>query len=209
MKTKSLLHSFLFVTSAVLFLTSCSGDKKQDAAGNKEDHGVQENSGAAETDGLQANAPQFEVDATFRKQLEGVFINYVRLKDALVSSDAKKTGEKAAETSQALADVDMTLLSGAAHNDWMNYRNAMAQSLNAIKSETDIEGQRKAFSTLSDNLYRSIKAFGLAGSTAYYEFCPMAFNDEGAYWLSDASQIRNPYFGDKMLGCGEVKEKLR
>jgi Cu(I)/Ag(I) efflux system membrane fusion protein len=37
----------------------------------------------------------------------------------------------------------------------------------------------------------------------------MAFNNEGAYWLSDSEQIRNPYFGDKMLTCGVVKEKLQ
>lgn len=209
MKTKSLFYLILFVTSAVLFLTSCSGDNKQDTAGKQEDQGVHGHGGAAESDDLQVKTPQFQVDATFTKQLEGVFINYVQLKDALVSSDAKKAQEKAVETNQALADVDMTLLSGAAHNDWMTYSNAMAQSLNAIKSESDIEAQRKHFSTLSGSLYKSIKAFGLAGSMAYYEYCPMAFNDEGAYWLSDAAQIRNPYFGDKMLTCGEVKEKLR
>jgi Cu(I)/Ag(I) efflux system membrane fusion protein len=37
----------------------------------------------------------------------------------------------------------------------------------------------------------------------------MAFNDKGAYWLSDKEAIRNPYFGDKMLTCGSVEETLR
>jgi Cu(I)/Ag(I) efflux system membrane fusion protein len=36
----------------------------------------------------------------------------------------------------------------------------------------------------------------------------MAFNNSGAYWLSDNATIRNPYFGDKMLSCGSVEEKL-
>jgi hypothetical protein len=36
----------------------------------------------------------------------------------------------------------------------------------------------------------------------------MAFNDQGAYWISDREEIRNPYFGDKMLTCGVVKEEL-
>jgi hypothetical protein len=49
----------------------------------------------------------------------------------------------------------------------------------------------------------------LGGTTAYYEFCPMAFNNSGAYWLSDNAVIRNPYFGDKMLTCGSVEEELR
>ena len=101
----------------------------------------------------------------------------------------------------------MKLLSGAAHNDWMTYLAPIESSLKEIQSSGDVEVQRKSFSTLSDNLYKSIKAFGI-GKDAYYEFCPMAFNNEGGYWLSDQDQIRNPYFGKAMLTCGEVKEKL-
>jgi hypothetical protein len=81
--------------------------------------------------------------------------------------------------------------------------------LKEIQASTDIEAQRKAFSSLSDNLYKSVKAFGLGGTEAFYDYCPMAFNNEGAYWLSDQQQIKNPYFGDKMLTCGSVKEKLK
>lgn len=36
----------------------------------------------------------------------------------------------------------------------------------------------------------------------------MAFDDEGAYWFSDSKEIRNPYFGDVILKCGETKEKI-
>jgi hypothetical protein len=103
----------------------------------------------------------------------------------------------------------MKLLSGAAHNDWMSYLLSIQNSLKEIENASDIEVQRKAFSALSENLYKSIKAFGLGGSEAFYEYCPMAFNNEGAYWLSDQTTIRNPYFGDAMLTCGVVKEKLQ
>ena len=91
----------------------------------------------------------------------------------------------------------------------MNYLTPIQSSLKEIQGSTDIEAQRKAFSNLSDNLYKGAKAFGLGGKEIFYAYCPMAFNNEGAYWLSDQQQIRNPYFGDKMLTCGEVKEKLK
>ena len=51
--------------------------------------------------------------------------------------------------------------------------------------------------------------FGLANKTAYYQFCPMANNDKGAYWFSETEEIRNPYFGDTMMGCGETKETIK
>jgi hypothetical protein len=91
----------------------------------------------------------------------------------------------------------------------MSYLVPIQESLKEIQGGSDIEAQRKAFSALSDNLYKSVKAFGLGGREAFYEYCPMAFNNEGGYWLSDKEEIRNPYFGDKMLTCGEVKEKLK
>jgi hypothetical protein len=36
----------------------------------------------------------------------------------------------------------------------------------------------------------------------------MAFDNKGADWLSDVSEVVNPYFGESMPGCGEVKEIL-
>jgi Cu(I)/Ag(I) efflux system membrane fusion protein len=37
----------------------------------------------------------------------------------------------------------------------------------------------------------------------------MAEKDKGAYWFSETKEIRNPYFGDEMLGCGENRETLK
>jgi Cu(I)/Ag(I) efflux system membrane fusion protein len=36
----------------------------------------------------------------------------------------------------------------------------------------------------------------------------MANNDQGANWLSTYSEIRNPYFGDMMLSCGETHDTI-
>jgi Cu(I)/Ag(I) efflux system membrane fusion protein len=36
----------------------------------------------------------------------------------------------------------------------------------------------------------------------------MAFDNKGAYWLSNVSEIKNPYFGEKMLTCGSVQDSL-
>jgi hypothetical protein len=53
-----------------------------------------------------------------------------------------------------------------------------------------------------------LKAFGANDRTLYYQHCPMANNDKGGNWISQTSEIKNPYFGDKMLKCGETKETL-
>lgn len=205
-----MFYSLLLSAAAFTFLANCSGNKKDDHA-DHEDHAAKDTTehASGSTAAAEAGEPQFQVDASFQSQLSSVFTSYVSLKNAFVSSDANKVKAEASATQQALVKVDMKKLSGAAHNDWMNYTSGIESSLKEIEGSTDIEAQRKSFSTLSDNMYKSIKAFGLGGANAFYEFCPMAFNNEGAYWISEAEEIRNPYFGDKMLTCGTVKEKLK
>jgi hypothetical protein len=202
MKTKTIFFSLLLSATTFAFL-NCSGNKKEETTATHDEHA---SGSSAEAE---ASGPLLQVDPKFQQQLAAVFTAYVELKDAFVATDAGKVKAEAKETLDALAKVDMKLLTGAAHNDWMNYLSPLQSSLKEIEASSDIEAQRKSFSTVSDNLYKSVKAFGLGGVTAFYEYCPMAFNNEGAYWLSDKDQIRNPYFGDQMLTCGQVKEKLK
>lgn len=190
----------------IVMLAACSGNKNESAADTAHHH---DTAHAVAATPAKANKPQFNVDTAFQQQLAAVFSAYVQLKEAFVSSDATQVGAEATKTTTALGAVDIGLLSGAAHNDWMAYLAPMQSSLESIQASSDIEAQRKAFSTLSDNLYKSVKAFGLGGAQAYYVFCPMAFDNEGGYWLSDQQQIRNPYFGSSMLTCGQVEETLR
>ena len=210
MKIRSMFYSLLLSAAAFTLLVNCSGNKKDEHEGHN-DQAAKESAehASASTTAAEAGEPQFQVDEKFQNQLAAVFTSYVELKDAFIASDAGKVKDEAKQTDESLEKVDMKLLSGAAHNDWMSYLTPIQNSLKEIQGSNDIEAQRKAFSNLSDNLYKSVKAFGLGGKDAYYEYCPMAFNNEGAYWLSDQEQIRNPYFGDKMLTCGEVKEKLK
>jgi Cu(I)/Ag(I) efflux system membrane fusion protein len=200
MKTKMLFFSLLFACTALVLSANCSGKKEHD-------HHDMGNTAVTEPDQNNATEITYSTDPAFQKQLAEVFTSYVALKDAFVASDETKIKTSTAETQKSLAKVDMKLLKGAEHNDWMTYSASIESSLKKIAASTDIEAQRKTFSSLSDALYKSVKAFGLGGVKAYYEFCPMAL-DGGAYWLSNEEKIRNPYFGDKMLTCGSVKEKL-
>lgn len=203
MKTKSHIVSLIMAAIAFMALLSCGGKKE---AGNNNQYAATE---AEEKTTAQPTAPLFTVDAAFQQQLAAVFTSYVSLKESFVASDPATVKSSATNVAQALVKADMKLLTGAAHNDWMNYFGGMEGALKEMQAADDIEAQRAAFKNLSDSLYKSIKAYGLGGATAYYEYCPMAFNNTGAYWLSDNSTIRNPYFGDKMLSCGAVEETLQ
>ena len=151
---------------------------------------------------------KFNVSMDFVMQLNTVFEKYIGLKDAFVQSDVKKAIQTAGVMEKSLADIDMKLLTGDEHTQWMNSTGKLNNLLKHIQSSNDIEEQRKDFSNLSSEFYKVVKKFGLMGKTAYYQFCPMAFNEKGAYWLSTTQEIRNPYFGDQMLTCGDNRETL-
>ena len=142
----------------------------------------------------------------FSKQLMNVVGHYLSLKDALVASNTSLAGQSAEKFLMALEKVDMSLLIGDAHLYWMEKLEPLKAHGNGIRESEDIEEQRKQFSFLTNTLVASLTAFGTGGNTLYLQHCPMAFNNEGADWLSREEAIQNPYFGDKMLTCGSVKE---
>lgn len=147
-----------------------------------------------------------DVPEEFRKQLTRFVQSYLPIKDALVKTDAKETQSTVSPAKSNLSKVDMKLLDGKAHDIWMDLLRPMQNSLDKIAQTSDVEEQRKHFEILSDNLIDAVEYFGVVENTIYRQYCPMAFKDQGAYWLSSEKQIRNPYFGDMMLTCGEVKE---
>lgn len=151
----------------------------------------------------------YEANDQFKTQLSGLLDPYLLIKDALVQTDVEKASQAANQFILLLKKVDMKLVKGEAHNAWMKLLETLNDSGKKIGSSTDVEVQRKSFSALSDAYYAVIQQFNVTGLQAYYQFCPMAFNDQGAYWISRDSKIQNPYFGDKMMTCGVTKSDLK
>lgn len=149
-----------------------------------------------------------ETPEEFKKQLENLNEKYLVLKDHLVDTDADKTAKSTQEILEALSSVDMLLLKGKAHEYWMEKLNQIEGETKSIAQTNDIEAQRTMFVKLSESLIETVKVFGVDQQVVYVEFCPMANNNEGAFWLSEETQIRNPYFGEQMMQCGSVEDTL-
>lgn len=163
----------------------------------------------ATDEGVTASQPLSDINPTFKAQLTKVYNTYLNMKDAFVATDAKKVANEAKDVIKSLKAVDMALLKGDAHMMWMGQLETLNSTINAISKSNDIEKQRQEFVQFNLAFYKSVKMFGLENVTAYYQYCPMANNDKGAYWLSETEAIRNPYFGDAMLSCGETKETIK
>ncbi|MGB4973666.1 MAG: efflux RND transporter periplasmic adaptor subunit, partial [Cyclobacteriaceae bacterium] len=151
----------------------------------------------------------FEVNDKFKSQISAMLNPYLTLKDAFVKTNSSEAANAAKEVKTALGKVDMKLVKGDAHNAWMELLEALNSSVTTMSTSSDVEMQRKSFSDFTDKYYLAIQQFNISGLEAYYQFCPMAFNNQGAYWISKNNQIQNPYYGDKMMRCGETKSELK
>ncbi|PHS52089.1 MAG: efflux transporter periplasmic adaptor subunit [Lutibacter sp.] len=141
----------------------------------------------------------------FKKQLEIVFNQYISLKDALTNDASDVTKTAAKEILNAMVKVDMKLLTDhEAHNHWMTISKEIKSSATSISETNDIIIQRGHFKHLSAHLTKAVKLFGV-NQKVYEQFCSMADNKKGAYWLSLNKKINNPYYGTKMSKCGETK----
>jgi hypothetical protein len=128
-------------------------------------------------------------------QFNDIFQSYLSMKDAMVKSDAIATKEFAMKL-----------------NEKLNSFKAKKQFLTLTKyiaTETDIEKQRVAFLNLSIMMIELTKTQKLKTGAAYVAYCPMADNNNGGFWLTDENAIRNPYFGDRMMKCGKIKETIK
>lgn len=117
---------------------------------------------------------------------------YLSVKTALVKDDYT-TAKKSAERLSLAIDK-----SGA-----FKQKSELTKYTDLIKNATTIEGQRKEFAKLSVTLWSHIKAQKPTETTLYYQYCPM----KKAYWISNKSEIENPYYGKSMLNCGKIAEK--
>ena len=127
-------------------------------------------------------------------QNTSIFLNrYMQVKNALVNSDSK-TASMQLDSLKAELEADAPFKT----------KDSLLNSVQKMAKETELEKQRIAFSDVSLEMWNLVKQSGSLDQDVYYDYCPM----KKAYWLSNEAEIKNPYYGSKMLSCGSVKDKV-
>ncbi len=154
-------------------------------------------------------ATEAKTSMDFIMQLNKVYDKYIILKNAFVASNVSGVKKAAEELRQSIDETDMNLISGDAMDIWMQLLPDLKKQILQVISSENLKEQREEFSGFNDVFYNVIKTIGLKGKTVYYQYCPMMNDNRGAYWLSEEKDIKNPYYGDEMLTCGETRETFR
>lgn len=155
---------------------------------------------------MRPESKTMEVPQDFREQITVLAEAYFEVKNALVDDDAGAAKAALDKVGLSLDKVEMQKLKGQAHDHWMALKEQLSGTVKMMRNADSLETLREHFTMLSENMLEVTESFGLEKEKVYKDFCPMAFDNKGAFWLSETEDIRNPYFGDAMLTCGEVKE---
>jgi len=98
--------------------------------------------------------------------------------------------------------------SGTIRENAKYFAGTISGSATAIKGEPKLEEKLREFDMITDALWSLTRTVKYDRQKIYYQFCPMAFDNRGAYWLSDKRDIQNPYFAGKMPDCGELADSV-
>ena len=157
---------------------------------------------------------------TFNSGIDRLVDKYFEIKDAFVDADTAKAKSAARQL------VSLTDSSGLVElkKDASGIFESAAMQMNDVKlnaesllKQTDLTEMRQDFRMIGESIYPLLKTIHYEGKTLYWQNCPMAFGeDKGANWISNTSEIINPYLGKNhpefkatMLHCGEVKDSIK
>lgn len=149
-----------------------------------------------------------DVPSDFSSSLAGLLDEYLALTAAFVSEDTSQVDAVAARSRTSLAGITSDGLNEEAAGAWASHRDGLETALHQLEVADTIDVKRQHLSHISEALYCALASFGGVDRAVYLSFCPMALDGAGAYWLASTREIANPYFGEAMLRCGEVRHEL-
>jgi len=133
------------------------------------------------------------------KELGGrVLASYYEMAASLVADSAAGVAERAARIA---ADAGAAAKSAGVPAAERAALEAIAAAAAKVDGK-DVAALRAQFKEFSKAMDAFLRASGTPGWALYY--CPMA----DGYWLQAAEPVANPYYGKKMLRCGDRVEKI-
>jgi hypothetical protein len=138
-----------------------------------------------------------EIPAGKLEKLVGL---YVPMQEALAGDSAAAVQAQAAKVA-AEAEAILKSKGEKPTLDAIEDLEAIVTAAKEMKGP-EIEALRAQFKPLSRSVGRLVERQAVAGHGIY--FCPMA----DAYWVQKSGAVKNPYYGAKMLACGEAVAKV-
>jgi len=134
--------------------------------------------------------------------------NYLALKDALVDDNGKKAASSGKMLFDALGKFNPSGKSESQQKELKDILDDAREHAEHISENgSNIDHQREHFEILSMDMNDLVVIVG-TDRNLYQINCPMYNNNKGGKWMSEYKEIKNPFFGSKMLKCGKVLQEI-
>jgi Cu(I)/Ag(I) efflux system membrane fusion protein len=147
----------------------------------------------------------------FNTSFRIVLNNYFNLQDQLVAEKDSGIAQSARALIMASDSLKVDELKADSNliNTARTYSDGISAELKGLLGETELISKRRSFQMVSDQLYDLIRTVQYNQQVLYHMYCDKAFDDQGAYWISDKTEIKNPYLSQKATQCGEIKDTIK
>ncbi len=188
------MKSFYTFFIAILSI-SCGAEQQNNNASN-----------TAATTGNMHSSHSAAFNQTFKLALDGYYAlkdQFIKENDTAINGTAQRLLLLVDQIKFDSLGVDSAVVTTA-----KSYADGISAELKGLIGEKNITEKRKAFQMIGEQYYDFIRTVQFDQEVVYHQFCPMAFDNEGAYWLSNSRIIQNPYLPKKMITCGEVRDSI-
>lgn len=143
------------------------------------------------------------------KNLQEVIGAYITLKNAFFEGNKKSIDQAGNLMLGQVNSIASKSGNQEAQEALQQHKRLLEDKLKEMLHIEGLKEKRSYLGHISEIIYCTIKSFDLENrQTLFAAYCPMAFDNKGAYWITESQKIRNPYFGDKMPDCGSIEEEL-
>lgn len=133
-----------------------------------------------------------------------IISKYLQLKNSLVKDNSKDAADEGKMLFETFKNFDKSILEKSKLKEFGEIvEDAMEHAEHISGNANNIEHQREHFEILSTDINDLITLLG-TDRTLYIVKCPMYNDSKGGKWISETKEIKNPFYGSKMMKCGSV-----
>ncbi|WP_034918863.1 DUF3347 domain-containing protein [Gillisia sp. CAL575] len=205
MKNIKSILSVMLITILTFTVTSCRDTKKEDDNGMDHDDMEMEHDDMDMNDSSM-NSAENKGMTQDKSASDAIVTNYLEIKNALVADNTEAAASSGGKLVSVFEAFEVSNYSEAEQKELKEIiENAKEQAEHIADSPVD--HQREHFEILSKDVVDLIAITG-TNKTLYQDFCPMYNDGKGAIWLSEIKEIKNPFYGSKMLTCGTMQKEI-
>ncbi len=202
---RSILGAMLIAVIAFTVM-SCRDSKKEESDDMDQDDMEMEHDDDMEMNDSSMNSSDNMAMGQNKSASDAIVANYLELKNELVSDNTEAAATSGKKVVSAFKAFDVKTYSEEEQKELKDIiEDAIEHAEHIAKSAMD--HQREHFEILSKDVVDLLAITG-TNKTLYQTFCPMYNDGKGAIWISEIKEIKNPYYGSKMLTCGSIQKEI-